>query len=317
MLRLLVSGLGNIGYRHIEALCKLDEEIELYVHSRYPESMQRAAALFASLGRDKEKCFMIPRLSAFYIPVDAAILSGNSNERFGIFETIVRNHITSNIILEKIAFNQKEQYRKALALIQEHGLKVWVNHSLRYLQALEEIKEEVSRMKARSFEVSGDFGLACNITHWLDLFACVTGDCAAVLDGSGLNEGTVPCKRDGYVEFSGAVQGMSHGGRKIVISNADAKGGGTILRFARDSRHFLEMNLSRQTYKVVKKDAGTERAMKVEYQSSLSQRYVQDIQLTGDCRLPGFHEIYDMNLLVLALFSDKLKLGSDCKCNIT
>ena len=51
MLRLLVSGLGNIGYRHIEALCRLDEEIELYVHSRYPESMQRAAALFASLGK--------------------------------------------------------------------------------------------------------------------------------------------------------------------------------------------------------------------------------------------------------------------------
>ena len=65
------------------------------------------------------------------------------------------------------------------------------------------------------------------------------------------------------------------------------------------------------------RSAGTERDMKVEYQSSLSQRYVQDIQLTGDCRLPGFHEIYDMNLLVLALFSDKLKLGSDCKCNIT
>ena len=70
MLRLLVSGLGNIGYRHIEALCRLDEEIELYVHSRYPESMQRAAALFASLGRDTEKCFMIPRLSTFYTPVN-------------------------------------------------------------------------------------------------------------------------------------------------------------------------------------------------------------------------------------------------------
>ncbi len=317
MIRLFVSGLGNIGYRHIEALCKLDEEIELYVHSRYPESMQRAAELFAFLGRDKGKCFMIRRLDAFYTPVDAAILSGNSNERFGIFETVVRNHITSSILLEKIAFNQKEQYRRALALIQENGLKVWVNHSLRYLDALEEMKKEVSRMNVRSFEVSGDFGMACNITHWLDLFACVTGDSAAALDGSGLKEGTVPSKRAGYVEFSGTVQGISRGGRKIAVSNENAGGDGTILRFARDRRHFLEMNLSRQTYTTVKEGVRTERAMKVEYQSSLTQRYVQDIQRAGDCRLPGFCEIYDMNLLVLALFSEKLKLGSDCKCNIT
>lgn len=317
MIKILVCGLGNIGCRHIEAVCKLNTKIKLYVFSRYLDSMHKAQELFVSCGRQRENFFIINNLEDFYNNVDVAILSNNSNERYKIFETIVNHKIASNIILEKIIFNKISQFEQAKKLIKDNNLNVWVNHSLRYLKSLPQIKEDLSKIHLNEFEVKGNFGLACNITHWLDFYTCITNDRIKFLNGNKLKEEIFPSKRIGYIEFTGTIEGGSYQSRKISVSDVNGADKGVILKFIQDNKNYIEINLTEKTYTVEKEHTRTKTRIEIEYQSNLSQKYIEDIISTGDCRLPNFIEIYDMNILVIAMFLEKLNLNFNDKCNIT
>lgn len=316
-MKILVAGMGNIGMRHVEALAKLKCNAEIFLLSKYKISMEKTIDNYINAGGNRKNIFALSSVDELPMNIDIAILANNSGERYFLFKKLVYQKRIKKFILEKIVFNQITHYKNAEKIIQKEQLNVWVNYCFRQYMILSGLNEKVEKLKIEKYIVSGNFGLACNITHWLDLFTYITGKQILHLDGSHLDNNCIPSKRIGYIEFTGTVQGMAEGGIPITIIQTRGCKDDTIIKFQESDNYYIEINVTNQIYIIKKEDILIKGKFPIDYQSNITQKYIEDIFNIGVCSIPKFDEISNMSILVLKMFLDKQQLNYNQKCNIT
>lgn len=209
--KVLIVGLGGIGYRHFQAVLKCKADIDLYVVDISREAIERAKAYETESGCNI-KVYYYDHINYIQNELfDVIIIATASKIRKCMFESILNNNNTlRNVIFEKVLFSDLDDYKSVKELIQKNNITAYVNCTGRENRDYQKLRERIKNAKYYKFVFRGsNWGLACNSIHKIDTVAFLT-DYAGMdiqMDGLLLEDQIYESKRLGYKEFYGSFSG--------------------------------------------------------------------------------------------------------------
>jgi hypothetical protein len=294
MRKVLLVGAGNIGGRHLQGLRLVQEPLEIIVFDPSEDSLQKAHDAFMQV---KSEHIFKGRLSMLAdIPkdehFDIAIIATSSAVRRSVTETILNHNSVRYLVLEKFLFQSLKDFGIIADLLQQKGVKAWVNCPRRLFPFYQELKDNLSKEKGPiEFHFSGtDWGLACNSIHRIDLFAFLTGQSDLKLSFDGLLNDIKTSKRDGYIEFHGRIEAQTARGDKMIVTSFEDG----------DAPNLQNINTPRRRYVISEKkkflfESKSEtdwnwekKEFKMPFQSQLTNVFVEQILETGTCDLTTY-----------------------------
>lgn len=211
MNHVLLIAVGNIGFRHFQALLNCSSSFDLYVVD-FDDSAITRAKLYAADNANGRSIYYYSSLKDIDVPTafHTAIIATSSIPRRAVFEELISLHTVKNIIFEKVLFPRVEDYLHVQTLLDKGGIAAYVNCIRRTADVYIALREELAAAKKIFFSMrGGDWGLACNSIHILDLFAFLTGaeNPAVSCSGAMLEDKIFESKRSNYIEFYGKLVG--------------------------------------------------------------------------------------------------------------
>lgn len=108
------------------------------------------------------------------------------------------------MVLEKFLFTRMSEYEEIKQLIDEKGVKTWVNCPRRMWDGYSLISQNIDSNKPVFFDYENtDWGLCCNTVHYIDIFMLLSGSKSFAVNLDRVEPEVVDSKRAGYVELHG------------------------------------------------------------------------------------------------------------------
>lgn len=292
-MNILVIGAGNIGRRHIQSVYELRDKANIYVVEPHEEQLMAVKNEFEEI-KGFNTIQGIPDV------IDVAIIATSSNVRRTVFEELVGHSKVNNIIFEKVLFQKKEDYFAVEEILENSGIKAWVNCARREWDAYRWLKDELKDTESYVINYTGsEWGLGCNAIHFIDIIQYLT-EADVTIDASYLEKGLYHSKRKNYYEMYGTIIGQS--GRCRFYSLSCIKG------MAPTSYEIIGENIricinENEGWAEVSKVSDAWECKKYSflqvYQSQLSAKVVESIMTTGTCNLTQYRESMKTHLLFL------------------
>lgn len=204
MYSIAIIGTGALGKRHLESVLKTNLPCEIYAVDNDKNSLESVTAFSGNkvvCGQDTD---ILPK------KLDVVIIATSSASRKYVFEQAVSHSEIKYIIFEKVLFQKIEDYYAVEKLLRIKKIKSWVNCVRREWDSYISLKKIIDRSSYFTCNVSGgNWGLACNCIHLLDLIQFLSGSRNCKLDDINLTPVIVESKRKGYKEVFGAVTGSN------------------------------------------------------------------------------------------------------------
>ena len=225
MVNIAVIGAGQIGSRHLQALSSIDREARLQIVDPSSQSLATAKERFETVNHKNNRSIIsgvdhfndIQKLSR---KIDVAIIATTARPRREVIKQLLMHSVVKNVILEKVVFQIDKDFDEANKLFEEHQVRVWVNCPFRTWPGYQALREKTGT----NLEIQvhgGQWGLACNAIHYLDIFNFLTGTFPTQVFTERLDGGYIPSKRPGFVELSGTLHGGSSAGYITLTSTKD------------------------------------------------------------------------------------------------
>ncbi len=291
MKTIAIIGAGQLGSRHLQGLLKYKIQQHIYVLDTSPDSLKLARQRADEISHQHRVHFVVD-WTAIPQNIDLAIVATNSNVRESVVLRLLENFQVNFLVLEKVLFQSLRSFSKVGDLIGKKQIKTWVNHPRRMFESYHAIKQSLLKGTPRVYQVAGgNWGLACNALHFIDLFEYLSGTQLATLNATYLDDEILPSKRDGFIEFTGTVHGLLHDGSQFSITSFKGEPSApTITLFDAENRYVIQEADTPCIYRFSKQNAfkvQTSNFVK-EYQSALTERLASAILEIGDCDLPSF-----------------------------
>lgn len=209
--KVLIIGLGGIGYRHLQAVLKCETDMDIYAVDISVEAISNAKKYIAENCPNKN-VFFYTDINCFCNELfEVTIIATSSKIRKDVLETLMKNGNTlRNVIFEKVLFNNLKDYKNVNTLLRKNKINGFVNCTGRENVSYQKLRE---RMKdAKYFKImyrGANWGLACNSIHKIDLIAFLANYIGEDIqfDGSLIENKIYESKREGYIEFYGRFSG--------------------------------------------------------------------------------------------------------------
>lgn len=190
-MEILIVGFGGIGKRHFESIVHLKKN-KIYINDINMNFKIEKA--------HKDRVFKVSDLSDLKGKnIDCLILATSANLRSEIILKAIKLFKLSKIIIEKpIA---QSVYELNLLKNIDKKIPIFVNFPLRYYPINVDIKNAGI---TKDFEISvkgKNWGMACNIWHFVDLVEFLTGQ--KIINISWKNTKWIESKRPGFKELNG------------------------------------------------------------------------------------------------------------------
>ncbi|SVC31010.1 uncharacterized protein METZ01_LOCUS283864, partial [marine metagenome] len=154
----------------------------------------------------------------------------------------------------------------------------------------------------------GDWGLASNSIHMLDLFAFLTGETQLAIDASGLDVKIYRSKRKDFIELGGRLEASSNRGDHLILIDEKKSRKATLQQVASDNyRYFI--NQSKGKVVCCHKKNGwkkKEGVFSAPQQSELTHLIVQQIMDSGESYLTSLKESFLLHKPMLDAFNTHL-----------
>ena len=305
MVNVSVIGCGGIGKRHLEALLKVRNNINIEVVEPNVEKINEAKEL-------------IPEFNNYFFDVNdlsddiyICIVSTPSNVRKSVILNLIKSKRVKHIILEKVVFQNVSDFEEVIELLNKNNIKCWVNCHLRAQPLYKKIKRslDLNQKTIFTYDYSDDFRLASSSIHILDLFSYLCDD-EIVEIKSFLSNDIIKSKHNNCIEFIGDLVVKSKKGHKLYVHKSD--------------REFVELLNIYQDEKIILSDEGgfsDERLGKIKiisdndiskfeipyvWQSSMTNTYIENILDNQKCDLPTLSELSKTHILMLNNFNNHL-----------
>lgn len=224
MKSVLLSGCGNIGFRHLQALCAMQVpasitvvEPNLDLHGRIRGQIDAAAetgheiALASELPNDPRR-------------FDLVVVATTAMQRRAVVEQILARHEVGAMILEKILFQTIGDLDAVGSLLDERNVAAYVNCGRRTFAGYHDLRARLADGAPIDIDVRGRrLGLASNGVHFLDLAEFLNNASVVGLDVGGLRPGSVPGRRADCVEIFGSLTAELANGAKLRVESLDAE----------------------------------------------------------------------------------------------
>ena len=292
MNNVLLVGAGNLGRRHLQSLKACLLPIRIFVVEPYEEARSLAESAYQateSNAPEKEIGFYSD-LGQIDQQIDIAVVSTPASGRLEILRDVLALG-AKDVVLEKVAFNSVAAIDEASALVEQYQARAWVNCPRRLNPFYQQLRRALEDDPIESFEVEGgNFGMACNAIHFLDLCAFLSRQSTYHITLAGVRE-VVPSKRNNYIEFFGEAAGRFESGPafKIVCHESD-HGVNFNIKLVTQSKQYLIDEVNGTVAIIDAKGDRLQQGFRQPYQSELTGPLVDEIILQQCCGLTNFTE---------------------------
>ena len=294
MRNVVIIGAGELGSRHLQGLLKVTSPIDVYVLDPSSNSLEIAKKRADEISHSHSLKYSsdwndLPK------EIYLVILATGANVREKVVTQLLEGFKVFNLVLEKILFQNLESYTKIEALIKKTNTPTWVNHPRRMMQHYQQIRNEIIKSgESIVFNVvGGNWGLACNGLHFIDLCSFLSGQPVQELDFNWLDNEIHESKRANYIEFTGSLKGKMKGNSNFVITsfNGDAADI-TVTIVTKTQRWIVQEGRAQKIFYLSKEKDYNEviTSFTTEYQSSLTTSLVNDLFKSSQCNLPSYEE---------------------------
>lgn len=263
-----IVGLGNIGFRHLQGLSAMADEIAVEGFDVEEGAIERARAEWENIPSSAGRFSSPADLSG---PADLTVLATSAVGR----EALLESHLavgSRRFLLEKVVFTDPDAFLRAQQALDAAGAVAYVNTARRLWPLHQKIRALVEATNAPiTLEVAGrNIGLACNGVHFIDLLQMLSGRTDVTTTRA---ETSTPwaSKRSGYYEIWGDVVFEAGDARLFLSVQPDAPETTTFrLRLGDNEYRVDEASGVVKSEVAVVLDAG-----RAPYQSELSIEYAR------------------------------------------
>lgn len=295
MMKIALIGAGQLGSRHLQALAKIDIPVTLQVVDPSENSLKIAEERYLEIPENENinSIDFLSQIDELNADIDLCIIATNADVRFPVFQEFVFKKNVSNMVLEKVVFQSEQQFEDANNIISKNGISCWVNCPFRMFPIYNKLKEMMAEDREINLQVSGgDWGLACNAIHFIDLLAFFSGDTSYKLDVSGLDPRVRQSKRKGFIEVTGKLTGIFSNGSRIELESI--VGTEEPIRISiNNSQVKAVLYESRGIAKIAKRENNWDEKVlefRVSFQSERTHLVAKKILESGTCQLTGFNK---------------------------
>jgi hypothetical protein len=222
--------------------------------------------------------------------VDLAIVATTACIRADVVEAIASRSKVRFWLLEKVlAQSQKDLDRLIKATSGSEA--AWVNIPRRMMRWHQELAEQISKQNPTDLRISGgNWGLACNSIHLLDLGVYLLKETLVSIDSNGLSCNWHASKRAGFFEVNGTLRAKFSGGKWVTLKCMD-----------NDEHMTIEVETSEGKWQIIESISqaiapdGQSFPGRLEYQSEMTARLVETILNTGSCQLPTINQAVELH----------------------
>lgn len=312
MKRVVILGAGNIGSRHLQSLAKSKMPLEITVVDPSAQALETSKKRFDEAATQEKirKPKYHQDLSRAGAEFDVGIVATNSDVRRRVIEELLAKNRVKYLIIEKVAFQNSDDFRRVIELLESKKVKAWVNLPRRVIPFYRELKKMVMPHEQVFYTVQGgEWGLACNAIHFIDCLCFLIEETSYEVSCRHLDRDLKDSKRKGFVEFTGSLHCYFRNGSEL---NLISQNGSTspplttvltksLLCTAEEEKGIARMSEGEKGWE------SEEIKFKMPYQSELTHRIVEEILTTGKCGLPSIQESYLVHKPLLNSFIDHLE----------
>ena len=321
-----IIGAGQIGSRHLQALTKTKNEIQIYVVDPSQASLDVSKERFEQLPKSRNvlKIFYSKNLDSLKgVPLDIALIATASDIRRKVIEDLIAFSIPKFMILEKIVFQNNQDFELVANLLKKHQIKTWVNNPRRMWELYKFLKSRMQLNEKLMINISGsNWGLGSNCIHFIDLFHFLNGQNELIFSTNLLDEILHESKRKNFIELTGTLLCQNNNKMMLTMTSYFTGSSPLILSFS-NPRISVIINESKGKIFISSEENNwnwEEKLFTIPYQSELTNIVVDDIITTGSCELTSFDESQEEHkflLMELTKFISKIYGKEVTNCPIT
>lgn len=283
----LLVGAGQLGSRYLQGLANVDFPLSISVVDPSESSLAVAADRLAQVPMASlHKVQFGSTFNKASQNFDLALVVTPAHCRADVVASIAARHEVSAWILEKVLAQSTHQVEKIEKILDGHP-QVWVNTPRRLMAWHQAIKERLSTRGLAVLRVrmsGGNWGLACNAIHFIDLVSWWTGASVDDVDGSGLGNWQ-PSKRSGFQEVFGTLVVNFRDGSSLELSCNQSDAPPQIEVETPEGIWLIEEAAGKAVG-----PSGQAIAGQLTFQSVLTAPLVEQILTAGRCDLPSLAE---------------------------
>ena len=288
MIQILLLGAGQIGSRHFEGLLKVKSNLEITVIDPQLKLLDEL-----KLKLKTEKVKNLSNKSFFWQTglqikkkYDIAIIATSSKNRSELIYEISNQSKINFWVIEKVLAQSLGQM-SIIKSSTSNALGAYVNTPRRIMPWYQEIKKNFYNNGPLHFlKLGGNWGLACNAIHYIDLIYWFTNENLISVSTNNLNNKWFKSKREGYFEINGKLEMVfSKGSRLELIDNSSRKNNSQIRISNQNETWYINEDSGKaysNTNKVLKG--------KIIYQSDMTDGIINDILETKKSNLTSLDE---------------------------
>lgn len=303
MKKIALIGCGDTGSRHLQALSKSKFPLDVYVIEPNQKSVEIAKKRLLEVGSNYRNFKWFTDLSMIEEDFDLTIVATTANNRSDIIINLIeKKH--KNFLIEKIVCQSSKEYESIMQKINDYNCNAWVNLGRRYFPAYQEIQSVFKNSSKLSMSVTGgDFGLATNALHYIDLFSWLSGSYEVSLDGELLSDSILPNKRgDEFVEFTGIIGGKTQN-CVFTLNDCHMIGMPQIITISDGIKKIIIDETNEKTLFI---NVQKQISFKLDIASNLNTRIIDDILDDNDCILPTLNDSKSAHLELFRIFNQHL-----------
>lgn len=295
MKKIALIGAGQLGSRHLQALAKIDIPVMLQVVDLSKDSLKVAQKRYLEIPENHNinSIDFLTEIDGLNANHDLCIVATNADVRFRVFQELISKKKVHYILFEKIMFQSEQQFEDAKILINQNGISCWINCARRMFPIYNQIKEIMAEDSKINMQISGgDWGLACNGIHFIDLLAFLSHDTSYKLDVTDLDPRVWQSKRKGFIEVTGKLTGIFSNGSRIELESIAGSEEPTRISI-NNSQVKAVLDEGRGVAKISRREKNWNEEIsefKVPFQSELTHLAAKEILEGGTCKLTGFIE---------------------------
>jgi predicted dehydrogenase len=293
--RLALIGAGQLGSRHLQALAKSDYPIEIDVVDPSEESLKIAKdrLLEISANINVTRIDYHTSLAPIHPKIDLCIIATTSDMRARVTNELLRSKSVRYVIFEKVLFQTLAEYGEIADLLENKKVYAWVNCPRRIYPIYKDLKKQFSPDARMFFTASGgEWGLACNAIHLIDLMAFLSENLEYTLRTDALDPHVRESKRKGFIELTGTLRGYFSDGSEIALHSTAGSSAPLLISIFTGNAEVIideENGIARMS---LEENGWEWKDIKfsVPYQSDLTHKVVGEIFEKGNCGLTSFDE---------------------------
>lgn len=299
----LIFGCGNIGSRHLQGLIKNDN-VKIFVVENNIQSIE--------ITKERISKFKNKNLVNFYKDLnfkkkkfDLCIIATTSKNRLLYIKKIISSKIIKNLIIEKVAFQNINDFLKAKEILNKKNISTYINCPRRSYKLYRDIKKIINNKILIKISVTGNpWNMASNMLHFIDLYLFFAGRISEKqkFKLSKINKIT-QSKRNGFKELKGKIYVYNSNGCILEFKDLESLNQQLIIKIY-NGKKIIEVNESKFTIKLNRKKKNN---FKYPYQSYLSQFYPTHLIKSKKLNLTKLSEAYLGHKLLFKILSIQFK----------